>query len=133
MKENQTPIFVLAWVTLEGERDKLGHGGKVVFVEHPERGWEIPGGHLEEGETPDKALLRELKEETGLEGIILHWNKEYYPKGWVAHVVTHPTESQEWNVNDDNVRLVKWWDEIPPLREWTREEFTDLTEWCSSL
>lgn len=134
MKEDQKPVFVLAWVTIEGEgKKRLGDGGKVVFVEHPERGWEIPGGHLEQGETPDQALLRELKEETGLEGTITHWNKEYYPKGWVAHVTTSEASLKEWSVNDDNVRSVRWWDEIPPLIQWTREEFTDLTNWCSTL
>ena len=34
----------------------MGEGGEVLFVEHPERGWEIPGGHLETNETPEEAL-----------------------------------------------------------------------------
>lgn len=37
-----------------------------VFCRHREReAWEIPGGHLESGETPEKAARRELYEETG--------------------------------------------------------------------
>lgn len=31
--------------------------------------WDIPGGRIEEGETPDVAIRREIKEELGLEGL----------------------------------------------------------------
>ena len=131
MSPNDGPVFVLAWVTTRAEKKiPLGNGGRVLFVEHPERGWEIPGGHVEPGETPDEAMLRELYEETGLRGAIQEWNTTYYPKGWVAHVVVEETELSEWNVRDDKVSNVKWWDEVPPLKEWTVEEFTDLSKWC---
>lgn len=40
--------------------------GSWIFVRHHERTtWEIAGGHIEEGETPDDAARRELAEETG--------------------------------------------------------------------
>lgn len=39
---------------------------KWIFVRHHERTtWEIPGGHIEPGETSDQAGSRELMEETG--------------------------------------------------------------------
>lgn len=40
--------------------------GEWIFVRHKDRDtWEIPGGHIEEGETPDEAAKRELFEESG--------------------------------------------------------------------
>ncbi|MEZ0094682.1 NUDIX hydrolase [Streptacidiphilus sp. EB129] len=35
-------------------------------VDRPGRGWEVPGGHLDPGERPVAAAVRELAEETGL-------------------------------------------------------------------
>jgi 8-oxo-dGTP diphosphatase len=131
----EQPKFTLAWVTCANEKPTLiGDGSRVLFVRHPERGWEIPGGHIIEGETPEQALLRELEEETGCVGKLVAWNKEYYPKGWVGHVIVEDESGiTNWEVEDKNVSEVRWWKEVPPLIEWTMEEFQDLSEWCFNL
>lgn len=42
------------------------HEGKLLWCRHRNRDtWEVPGGHIEEGETALKAAARELQEETG--------------------------------------------------------------------
>lgn len=41
--------------------------GKTLLLKHRKLGmWLPPGGHVDEGETPDEACLREILEETGL-------------------------------------------------------------------
>ena len=38
---------------------------KILMALHPERGWDVPGGHVEPGESLEDALIRETHEEAG--------------------------------------------------------------------
>lgn len=64
MKINPT-LFVVAAALVD-------EGGRVLLQQRaPGRSmaglWEFPGGKVEEGETPERALVRELREELGIE------------------------------------------------------------------
>ncbi len=41
-------------------------GERVVLCDIDGRGWSVPGGHLQEGETPEQAIRREAEEEAGI-------------------------------------------------------------------
>ena len=107
------------------------------MVKHPERGWEFPGGHVEEGEHPEQALHRELMEEVGGQGTLLAWNKSYYPNGWVGLVCVDdedsPFSQQHWSVNDQHVSMVEWFAELPDFTHWDVQEVVDLSKWVDSI
>ncbi|WP_379965234.1 RNA deprotection pyrophosphohydrolase [Ectobacillus sp. sgz5001026] len=46
------------------------YNDKWLLTQHLRRGYEFPGGKVEEGETPEEAAVREVLEETG--GIVSH-------------------------------------------------------------
>jgi ADP-ribose pyrophosphatase YjhB (NUDIX family) len=52
------PVAVYQAVILSGERILLA-------VRRDLRGWELPGGHLQAGESSEEGLIREVREETG--------------------------------------------------------------------
>src|SRR5690606_24304986 len=51
------------------------------YVQRGEIVWNFPGGGIEEGETPEEACIREVKEETGLNVMVhrlLHEKNDKY-------------------------------------------------------
>ncbi|TDX39608.1 NUDIX hydrolase [Cytobacillus oceanisediminis] len=45
----------------------LNEQKEILLIKGPRRGWEMPGGQVEEGESLKDAAIRETKEETGID------------------------------------------------------------------
>lgn len=45
----------------------LNENDELLLIKGPRRGWEMPGGQVEEGESLQAAAIREVKEETGID------------------------------------------------------------------
>ncbi len=55
-------------------------GSRILMAKHEEgdqEWWCLPGGGIEQGETPEQAALRELREECGVEGRIVRQTSVY--------------------------------------------------------
>ncbi|WP_025784454.1 NUDIX hydrolase [Sporosarcina sp. D27] len=45
----------------------LNNKNELLLIKGPRRGWEMPGGQVEEGESLKEAAIRETKEESGID------------------------------------------------------------------
>ncbi len=79
---------VTAFVTRSG-----ADGRQLLLFHHPTAGIQIPAGTVEEGESPEAAVLREVAEETGLTEVRLVGcigQRDELPPGF-SHVILHTT------------------------------------------
>ncbi len=78
------------------------HNGKLLLVHHSKLDkWLPPGGHMEPNETPDEAVKREVKEETGLD--VKFMMKEEVPKDRnIIEQLALPFYANVHNVGDHN-------------------------------
>jgi ADP-ribose pyrophosphatase YjhB (NUDIX family) len=86
------------------------HANKVLLLKNDRDEWELPGGRLEIGETPQECVAREVEEETG-------WRVRVGPvlDTWLYHVESmnrhvfiatygcHPTATADIVVSNEHV------------------------------
>ena len=101
-----------------------------IMVKNKSRGWEFPGGHLETGELPEEAALRELYEETGILGTAKAVEENLILGGYVVLVrVDREVSPDSWSSSDDSIEEVGWCLQIPESSSWGREEIQSVIDY----
>lgn len=112
---------VAAIVEFPNDKILLVKRGTVVFKGY----WAIPGGRIEVGESVEEALLREVKEETGLDVRIVRKIGEYVEKGISDRIEYeyYPTVFLVQPLNND---FKKQEDEIKDIRLFNINEVPEI-------
>lgn len=119
-------MFVLCW-TYSNKGEEFGNPW--VMVLHKERGWELPGGNINDDEEWDVAALRELYEETGLLGTAVSYDHDLIDGGVVVLVEVDDSPFPEpWGSDDPSIEEVGWCIEVPTRLSWEEEEITRVRD-----
>lgn len=108
MHKNRSVVFVIRNKKILVEKLNYPSEGKDDF-------YSIPGGGIEDGETPEETAIRELKEECGLDGTIVRKLSESYNHDRIEYAF-------EVKVPDDQEAITGYdpeeaGNENPPLKE----------------
>jgi len=106
-----------------------------LMVNHINRGWELPGGKITEGESFDITALRELFEEAGVLGTATDYDKNIIPKGIVVRVeIDEEPQPYGWESEDEKITEVGWCVELPGELYWGEDELNRLLnhDWSAS-
>ncbi len=101
-----------------------------LMVNHIERGWELPGGKIDDSESIDISALRELFEETGLLGTATHFDGKILSNGTVVRVeIDEEPQPYGWESEDEMISEVGWCVEIPAELYWGEKEIQRLLDY----
>lgn len=101
-------------------------GDRFLMVWHPKRnGWEMPGGHVEEGETVEEAAAREFMEEAGYDIRIVGVRDLGYCDVCAAVLGDR--------VSDDCEMRSELFSELPDILSFDRKEYEDTVPWAERL
>lgn len=93
---------------------KPGHNAPLLLIataKNKRHHWILPKGHIDPGETAEQTAVRELREETGVEGVPVGpaGTKEFQRKGKVLKVEYYVLRFLRQGEGDED-RQVKWVD-----------------------
>ena len=141
MSEAKVSVHVVAGALFDA-------AGRVLIAQRPDGkhmagGWEFPGGKVDPGETPLQALIRELREELGIEthaATQLIAYEHQYPHCWRCHNPVIFRATPQWFISMTatglNDRAIAACDQVRWVPEWGAERmknmFKDRPDWCIS-
>jgi len=127
--------WVVIWTTPFDERPQsLDSDASWLMVRHNVRGWELPGGKIQNGETVENAAIRELYEETGLQGELMGLNSNLIEGGHVAWIsVPMSANPISWKSNDESIDEVGWCLTAPDNIHWGIDELNKIANYWSKF
>jgi 8-oxo-dGTP diphosphatase len=101
-------------------------GDRFLMVWNPRRGgWEMPGGHVEEGETSEEAAAREFEEEAGY-SIEIVATRDLGPCDVCAAIIKSKT-GKPCEMRSE------LFSELPETLSFGREEYEDTVPWAREM
>ena len=91
-------------------------GDKVLLIKHNEGHWDLPKGHIEEGETEIETAIREVKEETNVDVEVnenYRYTTGYSPMEGVWKEVVYfiaTKKSDNLIPQEEEVQIVQWFE-----------------------
>ena len=107
-------------------------GDKVLLIKHNAGHWDLPKGHIEEGETEVETAIREVKEETNVDVEVnenYRYTTEYSPMEDVWKEVVYfiaTKKSDNLIPQEEEVQIVEWVELNEAIKKVTFDNTRDI-------